>query len=145
MREEEKERERGGGEGNESDLIGVALSGPVSKMQAHLCVAKAKKIAKKQSQQKQPNNRTGMPKRFPNKKSAAFYPSQKTKPPPPPCRPLLSLPLVRSSTHSVRTQPEPNSPRGALPGTPHRLRRKTDPLGKGDEIHQRMKKKRNRI
>lgn len=102
MREEEKERERGGGEGNESDLIGVALSGPVSKMQAHLCVAKAKKIAKKQPQQKQPNNRTGMPKRFPNKKSAAFYPSQKTKPPMPTLALSSSCPFVHPQrSHSA--------------------------------------------
>lgn len=68
-----RERKRRGVEGNESDLIGVALSGASQRCSTFVLLPRVEDSEKKQPQQKQPNNRTGKRKRFLNKKSAAFF------------------------------------------------------------------------
>lgn len=97
-----REEKRRGVKGNESDLIGVALSGP------RLRCCQGQKIAKKQPQQK-------ATRWFPNKQPAAFLPFSDNQAPPPnvnPCSFSSSCPPTALALSLGLT------PRGALRGFP---------------------------
>lgn len=114
-------RERRGGEGNESDLIGVALSGRVSKMQQKCSMGGTETIVicgvdacgcvgAKRDPQKQSNNRA---------RKAKSTPNQAVRSPLSALRRAQAPMLPPSTTHSTRAQPGACTPPRRTPRLPY--------------------------